>query len=173
MKHFPLLFPLDPQPGRHVRPVCGLLLVSAVCLFLSGCETPGQSALAGAGTGALVGGMLKGTGRGMAQGAAIGAAGGYVLGAYGQAERQRGYIEGSGGYAPPPPSYAQPQVIPRYHHNYRYAPPRPEPVLYGSPSGRWGFVYSPYGRRNLVDVRGLPRGARVVDPFCGRVFLNP
>ncbi len=122
-----------------------------------------------------MGGMLKGTGRGMAQGAAIGAAGGYVLGAYGQSERQKGYAQASGAYAPqpaPPVYYAPPPEEPRYHH-HRYAPPRAEPMLYGRHSGRYGFVYSPYGRRDLVDVRGLPHGAQVVDPFCGRVFLNP
>jgi len=150
----------------------GLLLVFFASVLLSGCETPGQSALAGAGTGALMGGMLKGTGRGMAQGAAIGTAGGYVLGAYGQSERQRGYAQASGAYAQPPPYYAQPTPEPRYYQHH-YAPPRPEPMLYGRHSGRYGFVYSPYGRRDLVDVRGLPRGAQVMDPFSGRVFLNP
>ena len=151
----------------------GLLLVFFGSVLLSGCETPGQSALAGAGTGAVMGGMLKGTGRGMAQGAAIGAAGGYVLGAYGQSERQRGYAQASGAYAQPPPRYyAQPTPEPRYYQHH-YAPPRPEPMLYGRQSGRYGFVYSPYGRRDLVDVRGLPRGAQVVDPFSGRIFLNP
>jgi hypothetical protein len=149
--------------------------------LLSGCETPGQSALAGAGTGAVVGGMLKGTGRGMAQGAAIGAAGGYVLGAYGQSERARGYAQATGAYAapaPPPPVYPQGYyapvpATPRYHQHRYYPSPRVETILYGRHSGRYGFVYSPYGRGSLVDVRGFPRGAQVVDPFCGRIFLNP
>ncbi len=161
---------------RGVTSFFGLLLVCCASVLLSGCETPGQSALAGAGTGAVMGGMLKGTGRGMAQGAAIGAAGGYVLGAYGQSERQRGYAQGSGSYAQPavPPAYyAQPPATDRYYHHQHYSQPRAEPMLYGRHSGRYGFVYSPYGGRALVDVRGLPRGARVVDPFCGRVFLNP
>jgi hypothetical protein len=147
------------------------------CLSLSlltGCETPGQSALAGAGTGAVMGGMLKGTGRGMAQGAAIGAAGGYVLGAYGQAERQRGYVQGRWDSQPAPVApvyYAQPPTH-RYGQN-RYSVTGPEPLVYGRHSGRFGFVYSPYGRGNLVDVRGLPHGAMVEDPYSGRVFLNP
>lgn len=160
---------------RNARSAVGLILVFCASVLLSGCETPGQSALAGAGTGALLGGMLKGTGRGMAQGAAIGAAGGYVLGAYGQSERERGYAQGSGAYAPqpaPPVYYAPPPVEPRYHGHY-YSHPRAEAMLYGSHSGRYGFVYSPYGRRDLVDVRGLPHGAQVMDPFSGRVFVNP
>jgi hypothetical protein len=140
--------------------------------FLSGCETPGRSALAGAGTGAVLGGMLKGTGKGMAQGAAIGAAGGYVLGAYGQSERAHGYAQATGGYGPPPVHYRPAPVAPRYHRQ-SYAPVRVETIIYGRRSGRYGFVYSPYGQGNLVDVRGVPRGAQVVDPFCGRIFLNP
>jgi hypothetical protein len=163
-------------------------LIFAWCVLLSGCATPERSAIAGAGTGAVLGGMLKGTGRGMAQGAAIGAAGGYVLGAYGQSERANGYAQATGGYAPPQPTYyAPPQPVyyapapvytpapaaPVYHHHRYYPPPRTEVILYGRRSGRFGFVYSPYGGGTLVDVRGFPRGARVVDPYCGRVFLNP
>jgi hypothetical protein len=152
------------------------VLVLAWCAMLSGCATPERSAIAGAGTGAVLGGMLKGTGRGMAQGAAIGAAGGYVLGAYGQSERANGYAQSTGGYAPPAPVYYAPAPAPAppvYYQPRYYPPPRTEVILYGRRSGRFGFVYSPYGRGTLVDVRGFPRGARVVDPYCGRVFLNP
>ena len=157
----------------HSAPSFGCLIVCGLSVFLSGCETPGRSALAGAGTGAVLGGMLKGTGKGMAQGAAIGAAGGYVLGAYGQSERNRGYAQASGTYpTPPPPVYYAPPPEPRYYP-HRHAIPRAEPLLYGHRSGRYGFVYSPYGHGDLVDVRGLPHGARVVDPFSGRIFLNP
>ncbi len=149
----------------------GSVLVCVVPLFFSGCETPGRSALAGAGTGAVVGGMLKGTGKGMAQGAAIGAAGGYVLGAYGQSERAKGYAQATGGYPPPAVYHGRPPIVSRYPHPHH--PRFVEPMLYGRHSGRYGFVYSPYGSGNLVDVRGLPRGAQVVDPYTGRVFLNP
>jgi hypothetical protein len=149
------------------------ILGSIPFALLTGCETPGQSALAGAGTGAVMGGMLKGTGRGMAQGAAIGAAGGYVLGAYGQSERQKGYAQGIWDQQqPPPPVYYAPAPMPRYGH-HRHSMHRPEPLVYGRRSGRYGFVYSPYGHGDLLDVRGLPRGAQVVDPDSGRVFLNP
>ena len=152
-----------------ILPVLGCLPL----VLLTSCETPGQSALAGAGTGAVMGGMLKGTGRGMAQGAAIGAAGGYVLGAYGQSERQRGYAQGSWGQPQPAsPAYYAPAPVPRHGH-YQHFVPRSDPLVYGRRSGRYGFVYSPYGRGDLVDVRGLPHGAQVVDPYSGRVFLNP
>jgi hypothetical protein len=163
--------------GRLTSPASsfGLLLVLGGSLLLSGCETPGESAFAGAGAGALMGGMLKGNRKGMVQGAAIGAAGGYALGAYGQAERQRGYAQGSAAYSgqASAPEYEQaPPPEPRYRHDH-YSAPQPEPILYGRYSGRHGFVYSPYGRRGIVDVRGLPRGAQVLDPACGRIFLIP
>ncbi len=132
--------------------------------------------VAGAATGAAMGGMLKGTGRGMAQGAAIGAAGGYVLGKYGEAERQKGYAQ-AGGYPPPPPQpvyvsgyYTEPAPPPvRHHYPYHHhGPPR-----YARPSSRYGWVYSPYGQGGMVDVRGCPRGAQVRDPYTGFIFIVP
>jgi hypothetical protein len=44
---------------------------------------------------------------------------------------------------------------------------------YGRPTDREGFVFSPYYGHNIIDVRGIPPGARVVDPSCDRVFINP
>jgi hypothetical protein len=38
---------------------------------------------------------------------------------------------------------------------------------------RRGFVESPYYPYNVIDVRGIPHGARVVDPSVNRVFINP
>ena len=40
-------------------------------------------------------------------------------------------------------------------------------------TGRSGFVTSPYRPYNRIDVRGIPRGAQVVDPSCDRIFVNP
>lgn len=144
-----------------------ILSVTSVCF--TGCETPGQSALAGAATGAVMGGMLKGDTRNVARGAAIGAAGGYVIGKYGESERRRGQLEAGGGNSAPPPRevyYAPPPPPPRPQYYYRSS------ILYGRFSGTYGYVYSPYSGR-LVDVRGIPRGAKVVDPSTGRVFYNP
>ena len=45
-------------------------------------------------------------------------------------------------------------------------------VSVARPSGRYGFVCSPY-TGELVDVRGIPRGAKVGDPGTGRAFINP
>lgn len=36
-----------------------------------------------------------------------------------------------------------------------------------------GFVVSPYAPNHVIDVRGIPRGAKVQDPSNGRVFINP
>ena len=144
-------------------------VLSLTAVLFTGCETPGQSAMAGAATGAVMGGLLKGDTRNVARGAAIGAAGGYVLGKYGEAERQRGYIQGQNGYAVAPQRevYYAPPPPPRAHHHY----PREAPV-YGRFSGTYGYVYSPFSGQ-LVDVRGIPRGAQVVDPSTGRIFYNP
>lgn len=144
--------------------------VVSAALLLSGCETPFDSAVAGAATGAVLGGALKGTGRDMARGAAIGAAGGYVLGKYGEAERARGYSQAQSVYAPPvqrPAYFAPPQTV--YYNEYH---PRGGRVPWGQFSGTPGYVYSPFGHW-LVDVRGIPRGAEVVDPHTGRRFFNP
>jgi hypothetical protein len=163
----------------HLKIVLSLLLVASV---FTGCETPEQSALAGAGAGAAAGALLKGNGRGALQGAAIGGLGGYALGKYGEGERAKGYVAGQNSYGyqaptPPPPApvyvpaepvYVAPPAYeePRYHHHSRPA------ILVARPSGRYGFVYSPY-TGELVDVRRIPRGAEVADPRTGRVFINP
>jgi hypothetical protein len=43
----------------------------------------------------------------------------------------------------------------------------------GRPTSRHGLVRSPYPPGNLIDVHGIPRGAKVVDPSCDRIFINP
>lgn len=40
------------------------------------------------------------------------------------------------------------------------------------PTRRYWLVVSPY-TGELVDVRGIPSGARVEDPSSGRDFINP
>jgi hypothetical protein len=40
-------------------------------------------------------------------------------------------------------------------------------------SGTPGLVVSPYPPHNLVDVRGIPPGARVRDPSTGGIFIRP
>lgn len=168
------------RPMRLVKMrVFQSLALTLVATILTGCETPGDSALAGAGAGAAAGALLKGTGRGALQGAAIGGIGGYALGKYAEGERARGYVAGqnSAGYAPPAPQvYVQQQPVyvpppePRYaeypEHRHHHS------ILMGRSSGRYGYVYSPYSGE-LVNVRGIPHGAEVRDPSSGRIFINP
>jgi hypothetical protein len=122
-------------------------LIPAVSLSLtamfafSSCETPGQTAIAGAATGAAIGGLVHGRGSDALTGAAIGAGAGYLIGKIAQHRREGRYSEG--GY----------------------------PV--GRMTGRRGIVESPYRPYNLIDVRGIPAGAQVIDPSVNRVFINP
>lgn len=123
--------------------VSSILLVST----FTGCETPGQSALAGAATGAAIGGLLHGRGDQALAGAAIGAGAGYLLGRAAQHERRRGYEE----------SYYEERGGLPYAHQ----------------AGRSGYVRSPYYPYNTIDVRGFPPGAKIIDPSTGRPFINP
>ena len=43
----------------------------------------------------------------------------------------------------------------------------------GRTTGREGFVISPYPPHNRIDVRGIPSGAKVMDPSVHKVFINP
>ena len=148
---------------KKLIPTISLLLLAA--LAFSGCETPGQNALLGAATGAAVGGALHGRGDQALAGAAIGAAGGYLIGKAVQHDRRRVYSEGyydgrgdrDGGGE-------------RYDRGYDREESR-YPV--GRSTGRSGFVASPYYPYNRIDVRGIPRGAKVVDPSCDKIFINP
>lgn len=130
-------------------PIVSLTLCSA--LLFSGCETSGANAMAGAATGAAIGGLLHGRGSDALAGAAIGAGAGYLIGKVVNHERRarerRYYREGEDG---------QPLDLP-----------------YGRPTDRYGFVTSPYRPYNLIDVRGIPHGATVVDPSCDEAFINP
>ena len=156
---------------KKLIPTISLLLL--VAFAFSGCETSGQNALLGAATGAAVGGALHGRGDQALAGAAIGAAGGYLIGKAVQHDRRRvysdGYYDGRGdrrdGYRDERDDRDE-RGEDRY---YREESRRP----YGRPTGRYGFVSSPYHPYNRIDVRGIPRGAKVVDPSCDRIFINP
>src|SRR5262245_37461222 len=117
------------------------VIVAALCL--SSCETPvGQGAGYGAAGGAIIGGLAGGTGRRAARGSAAGAATAALLGASVQeSQRDRYYSE---------------------------APPGGYP--YGRPTREPGIVRSPYYPYSLIDVRGAPPGALVIDPSTGQRF---
>lgn len=114
-------------------------------LALSSCETPtGQGAGIGAATGAIIGAAATGDVEGAAVGAAIGAGTGALIGAAIEAD-ERGYYDG---------------------HERTYYP-------LGRRTDTPGLLRSPYPPHNLVDVRGVPRGALVRDPGTGRIFRRP
>jgi hypothetical protein len=127
---------------RSIALFSGLAILA---LSLAGCETPGQTALLGAGAGAAI---AAGTDQCPIRGAAIGAGAGFLLGKLYEYERERDYERG---YAPRPP--------------YRRYPI--------AERSRPGFVISPYAPHYEIDVRGFPHGARVIDPSNNRVFINP
>jgi hypothetical protein len=97
-------------------------------------------------TGAAAGALIGGGaagGRGAAIGAGAGALAGALIGA----------------------AVAEDQA--RYYH----APPGGYP--YAERTGTAGYVYSPYGNHNVIDVRGVPEGALVRDPSTGGIFRKP
>ena len=138
---------------KKLVPIASLLLL--VSFAFSGCDTPGESAGAGAAAGALIGAAAGGRPIDVLNGAAIGAGTGYVVGKIAQHERreEEGYYDD------------------QYQGDNRYRDDRGYPV--GQPSRRPGFVFSPYPPHNRIDVRGIPSGAKVLDPSVNRVFINP
>ena len=112
---------------------------------LTACETPGQGAQNGAIAGGIIGGLATGRLGGALAGAAIGAGTGALIGEENKQDRDRYYSE----------------------NGYTYAYP------YGRPTDTPGYVTSPYRPHNLIDVRGIPSGAHVIDPSCDRMFINP
>jgi len=128
-----------------------LISLALLCVFsFNGCETTGQSALAGAAMGAAIGGSLHGRGEEALAGAAIGAASGALIGHVAKEQRERAYEEGY---------YAGSGYRERYPVGHTTSTP--------------GLVHSPYSPGHLIDVHGIPHGAKVVDPSCDRIFINP
>lgn len=113
-------------------------------LALSSCDTyTGQGAGIGAAGGALIGAGATGTVRGAALGAGAGLLAGAIVGSAIDASQQGHYHAPPGGYP------------------------------YARGTGTPGYVYSPYGNHNIIDVRGVPHGALVRDPSTGGVFRRP
>ncbi len=144
---------------KKLIPIISLLLLASFAF--SGCETSGQNALLGAGTGAAIGGLLHGRGDQALAGAAVGAAGGYLIGKAVQYDRRRVYSEG----------YYDAQGDRSGRDRYAVREEADYPMARGT--GRGGYVISPYYPYNRIDVHDIPRGARVVDPSCGKIFINP
>ena len=53
-------------------------------------------------------------------------------------------------------------------------PSTPEQMPFGLPvPGKKGFVYSPFDKAQMVDVRGIPPGKKVRCPYTSKIFLVP
>jgi hypothetical protein len=131
--------------------VAGLLGIS---LLLTGCETPGQGAKNGAIIGGAVGALATGTLRGAVFGAAAGAATGALAGHINKEDRRARYEQ-------------------EYPGDATYTGEPYGALPYARLTDEPGFVRSPFAGRHLIDVRGIPHGARVVDPSSDRIFINP
>lgn len=132
-------------------PAISLCLLTAITF--SGCETSGANAMLGAATGAAIGGLLHGSGSDALTGAAIGAGAGYLLGKVVRNERR-----------------AREE---RYYRERYYEDGGQDRYPVGRLTSRRGFVRSPFRPYHLIDVRGVPPGAQVLDPSCDRIFINP
>ncbi|CAN5592900.1 hypothetical protein BH18VER2_BH18VER2_05380 [soil metagenome] len=129
---------------KYFIPAVSAAILLPMAFSLSSCETPvGQGAGFGAATGAIIGGAATGRVRGAAIGAGAGALAGALVGAAIQEDQARYYHAPPGGYP------------------------------YAQRTGTPGYVYSPYGNHNVIDVRGVPPGALVRDPSTGGVFRKP
>jgi hypothetical protein len=118
-----------------------------VSLGLTSCGTyPGYATGTGAAVGAASGALI-GAGAGGGRGAAIGLGAGLLAGA----------LVGA--------------AIDAENAKYYHAPPGGYP--YARHTGTPGYVYSPYGDHNVIDVRGVPSGALVKDPSTNGIFRNP
>jgi hypothetical protein len=126
----------------------GILLVTAFTMAVgfSACDTPiGAGAGYGAAGGGIIGGLAGGTVRSAAIGSAAGAGLGALVGAIVQENDRERY----------------------------YAERPPEGYPYGRPTEYSGIVRSPYYPHNLIDVRGVPHEAMVIDPSTNQVFIRP
>jgi hypothetical protein len=133
---------------KHLCLLAGALVLA---IAMTSCETPGRTAMLGAAAGAVIGNQSA---TGPLRGAALGAGAGYLLGKIVEHGRDRYYDD----------DYYYDDDR-RYYSRGRYPLARP--------TNRSGFVTSPYRPYHLIDVRGIPRGAKVADPSNGRIFINP
>jgi hypothetical protein len=53
------------------------------------------------------------------------------------------------------------------------APQDAESELYAAPTSDPDIVISPYEPYAIINVAGIPQGAKVLDPVSNQVFLNP
>ena len=130
---------------KYFVPATGVAILFS--LGMTSCETPpGYATGTGAALGAVSGALIGGGAHG-GEGAAIGAGAGLLAGA----------LVGA--------------AIDAENAHHYHAPPGGYP--YAQPTGTSGYVYSPYGNHNVIDVREVPPGALVRDPSTGGIFRKP
>ncbi len=133
------------------------LIIPALCLVMAtaftGCETPGEGAAVGALAGAAIGAVAGQNIQSAAIGAGAGAAAGALVGKVKQDERRRQY--------------------PGYYEDRAYGRGEYRELPVARKTDRRGYVISPYKPYAVIDVRGIPRGSRVLDPVSKREFVNP
>jgi hypothetical protein len=130
-----------------LRRVVPVLLVGAFGLGFTACNTPRRGDEVGTAASTTVG-DLTGQRRDGITGDPIGTRPNYLIGVL--ADNRRRYADGY---------YRASYPVSRY------------PLA--SPTDRPGIVRSPFPPNNLIDVRRIPSGARVVDPSVNRVFTRP
>lgn len=143
------------------------LLIAA--MLITSCEAP-RSTSQGAKYGAIIGGgigaLTTGDLRGALRGAAIGAGTGAVVGAVNRDDRydDRRYRDDR---------YRDARYRGDRRRHRDYDDRRYSRVPVAHPTRHRGYVRSPYSPNHLIDVRGIPSGARVLDPSNERIFINP
>ncbi len=100
-----------------------------------------------------------------------------VPGTNGRVPHERPLAESAGSVSPASPSVRPAPVV---HPTVPSTPQiiRPVPAREDLPfgelvPGKTGFVYSPWSKKELVDVSGIPTGTKVKCPYTGKTFRVP
>ncbi len=100
-----------------------------------------------------------------------------VPGANGRVPEERQLAESAAGVSPASPALKSPvPAAPPSPSPPKTVPPAParEDLPFGElVPARTGFVYSPWSKKGLVDVSGIPTGTKVKCPYTGKTFRVP
>ena len=100
-----------------------------------------------------------------------------VPGANGRVPEERPLEESAAGVSPASPALKPPvPAAPAAPSRPKIVPPAPvrEDLPFGElVPARTGFVYSPWSKKGLVDVSGIPTGTKVKCPYTSKTFRVP
>jgi len=149
--------------------VLALTLAMSSSSLLTSCETAaGTGALVGAGVGGIIGNNTNNGGATRtAVGAGLGALAGALAGSVYDERKREKYGDRR---SVDDREYDEDDSDRREVRTYSSRETR---YPYAEPTRYEGYVRSPYRPNNIIDVRGIPRGALVVDPSVDRPFRNP